>query len=95
MEYNDSVTLYQVAINTDGTMLFSREDKTMVCCCISKKWLFEHSGFPGIKNYDKNKNNCCICLDCCTWCLEFRLSKQFNCIKDTNCYLCCCSIYFT
>ncbi len=95
MEYNHSVTLYQIAINNDGEMLFSREDKSMICCCISNKWLFEHSGIAGFTTYDENKNNCCTCLDCCTWCLEFKLRKPINYMKDTNCYICCFAIYFT
>ena len=65
----------------------------MLCCFIKDKWYIEHTGFTGMKNYDKNKISCCKCLDCCTWCLEFRFEKCF--LKDVNCYLCCCSIYFT
>jgi hypothetical protein len=62
---------------------------------ISDKWCFEHTGLASIREYDKNINNCCICLDCCTWCFEFRTQKKsLLCKKETNCYLCCCSIYF-
>jgi hypothetical protein len=43
----------------------------------------------------KNINNCCTCLDFCTWCFEFRAQKiSILCKKETSCYLCCCSIYF-
>lgn len=59
------------------------------------KWLFRHTGIPTIKEYDNNINNCCTCLDCCTWCLEFHINKYSICKNPTICYLCCFSIYFT
>ena len=30
---------------------------------ISDKWCFEHTGLASIREYDKNINNCCICLE--------------------------------
>ena len=67
----------------------------MLCCFTTDRWYIEHTGFTGIKKYDKNKINYCKCLDCCTWCLEFRFDNCYSFTKDINCYLCCCSIYFT
>lgn len=91
-----SNTLYNAVRNSDKIMLKPPEDKYILsCCCITEKWCFEHTGLAIIKEYDKNVNNCCKCLDCCTWCLEFRAKKYSICTKQTNCYLCCCSIYFT
>jgi hypothetical protein len=76
-------------INSDKII---REDKSY---CVSDKWCFDHTGLASIREYDKNINNCCTCLDFCTWCFEFRTQKNsILCKKDTNCYLCCCSIYF-
>ena len=94
MDELQSNTLYNAARNSDNLILL--EDKTPVgCCCISEEWCFNHGGLPSLKIYDKNANNCCTCLDCCSWCLEFRRKKMSICKKQTNCYLCCCSIYFT
>jgi hypothetical protein len=96
MEKNSDETLYTVFSNSDSILIRPSEDKYIIyCCCITEKWCFEHSGIALFKEYDETKNNCCICLDCCTWCLEFNLKKPSNCIKDTNCYLCCITIYFT
>lgn len=91
-----SDTLYNAVRNSNKIMLIPSEEKYFTtCCCISEKWCFEHTGLPSIKSYNKNINNCCICLDYCTWCLEFRRKKFPICKKQTICYLCCCSIYFT
>ena len=65
-----------------------------MACCISDKWLFEHSGIAWFKMYDETENNYFLCLDCCTWCLEFRCNKWSICEKGMNCYLCCCVLYF-
>lgn len=94
---NESDTLYNAVRNSDKLILTPSEDKYFIncCCCISEKYCFDHMGIASIRDYDKNINNCCICLDCCTWCLEFRIKKMSICKKETNCYLCCCSIYFT
>jgi len=73
----------------------SSQDKyTLACCCVTDKWYFDHTGLATIKEYDSTVNNCCISLDCCTWCLEFRIRKCSICEKPCICYLCCCSIYF-
>jgi hypothetical protein len=65
-------------------------------CCISDRWCFQHTGLAAVKEYDDSVNTCCVSLDCCTWCLEFRTTKISSiCKKQTICYLCCCSIYFT
>ena len=92
---NERDSLYNAVRNSDKLLLTPSEDKYMLCCCISEKWCFNHTGIASIREYDKNINNCCICLDCCTWCLEFRRQKMSICSKQTNCYLCCCAIYFT
>jgi hypothetical protein len=94
MEHLSNETLYQASINSDS-IIFIKPTKKKVCCCITDQWCFEHSGIAGFNNYDEDKNNCCTCLDCCTWCLEFKFKKPLNCIKDTNCYICCFAIYFT
>jgi hypothetical protein len=95
MDNKSSETLYQSARTSDTILLKSSEDKYLLCCCVTEKWCFEHSGIAVFKEYDEDINNCCKCLDCCTWCLEFNLKKPCNLIKDTNCYLCCLTIYFT
>jgi hypothetical protein len=96
----ESNTLYNAVRNSDKMLLRPPENKckiTCCCfsCCCSEKWCIKHTGIASIKEYDKNVNNYCICLDYCSWCLEFRNKKWKMCSKETNCYLCCCSIYFT
>jgi hypothetical protein len=95
MENSSNETLYTESISSETMSLNPSKEKYTLCCCISDKWCFEHSGIAGFKQYDEHKNNCCTCLDCCTWCLEFKFKKPMNCIKDTNCYICCFTIYFT
>lgn len=95
MDTQPSETLYREVRYSDGIRLFPSEDKYLICCCITEKWCFEHSGIAGFKEYDETKNNYCKCLDCCTWCLELNYGTPFICLKDTNCYLCCLTIYFT
>ncbi len=87
--------LQEVDINFETEPLTKISNSKMKCCCINETWCFEHSGIAGFKHYDKNKNNCCTCLDCCTWCFEFKLKKPMICMKDTNCFICCFVIYFT
>jgi len=94
MENMSNETLYQVSRNSDS-IVFIKPNKKKMCCCVTEKWCFEHSGIAGFTSYDENKTNYCTCLDCCTWCLEFKLNKPINCMKDTNCYICCFAIYFT
>ena len=89
---NNSDTLYQVARNYDKNILLS-EKSNNICCFVSNKWCFEHTEIAAFNEYNPDDNNCCTCLDCCSWCLVFRFKKSCN--KKTNCYLCCCSIYFT
>ncbi len=92
----ESNTLYNAVRNSDKTLLTPSKDKCIVgCCCMNEKWCLRHTGIPVIKEYDENVNNCCTCLDCCAWCLEFRINKCSICKNQTNCYLCCFSIYFT
>jgi hypothetical protein len=88
MENLSNETLYQVSVNSDSIIFTKPNKRKTIFCCISDKWCFEHSGIAGFTTYDENKNNCCICL-------EFKLKKPFNCIKDTNCYICCFVINFT
>ena len=95
MEHLSNETLYQASVNSDSIIFIKPAKKKMKCCCINEMWCFEHSGIAGFKHYDKNKNNCCTCLDCCTWCFEFKLKKPMICMKDTNCFICCFVIYFT
>lgn len=90
----ESDTLYNIVINSDKMLLTPSKDKYILCCCISEKWCFQHTGLASIRKYDKNINNYCICLDCCTWCLEFNQKKMSICKNQTNCYLCCFVIYF-
>jgi len=85
---SESDTLYNAVRNSDKILLTPSEDKYLIGCCISEKWCFDHTGIASIREYDKNINNCCICL-------EFRRQKMLICSKQTNCYLCCCVIYFT
>ena len=94
MEFNNNQPLYQSSKNIDSRLLHSTDDKHLLCCCISYKWCFDHSGIAITKQYSDNEYNCCTCLDCCTWCLECQTKKCSICIKQTNLYLCCCSIYF-
>ncbi len=97
MNNKESEITYKTFTNSDEDLSSkSSEDKyTLSYCCITDKWYFEHTGLAGIKEYDDSVNNCCVCLDCCTWCLEFRTNKTCICKKQTICYLCCCSFYFT
>jgi hypothetical protein len=95
MSEQESNTSYKVFTNCNKLISNSSEDKyTLSCCCITNKWYFQHTGLAAIKNYDNTANNYCVCLDCCTWCLEFRTRKYSVCEKPIICYLCCCSIYF-
>ncbi len=81
-------------VKSDKFIIYPQQNN-FICCCISEKWCFEHSGIPAFNYYDQNINNICLYLDCCSWCLEFKLSKKKYCNdKDTICYLCFCSIYF-
>ena len=95
MENRQFSTLYQSTINFNLDKRYQHHNKNTSCCCITDHWCFEHSGIAGFNNYDEDKNNCCTCLDCCTWCLEFKYKKPLKCIRDTNCYICCFAIYFT
>jgi len=95
MTHQESVTLYNSIENSSGLISIPSEKKyIMSYCCITEKWCFQHTGVAAIREYDKNINNCCICLDCCTWCLEFQTNKYSICKNQSICYLCCCSIYF-
>jgi len=95
MSNQQTETLYNPVINSNDTTPTSSKNKYILSCsCITEKWCFEHTGIAGIKEYNDNVSNCCTCLDCCTWCLEFRTRKYSICEKQTACYLCCCSIYF-
>lgn len=91
-----SNTLYNAVRNSDKIVLVSTNNNNYsICFCVTEKWCVNHTGFSGFKNYNKNENNCCICLDCCSWCLEFHIKKPGLCKNSTNCYLCCFAIYFT
>ena len=95
MSNQESDTLYNAVRNSSGKISKPYKNKIMLnCCCVTEKWCFQHTGLAGIKGYDDNLNNCCTCLDCCTWCLEFRTNKYSICQRQTAFYLCCCSIYF-
>jgi hypothetical protein len=94
METSSNETLYNACINSEKKIITQSENKyTLCCCCITNKWCFQHTGLTAVKDYDNTANNYCICLDCCTWCLEFRTRKYDICEKPIICYLCCCSIY--
>jgi len=95
MMNNSNKTLYTIYSNSGNSYLYPSEKKYILCCCITEKWCFEHSGIAVFTEYDETKNNCCKCLDCCTWCLELNYKNPFNYVKDTHCYLCCLSINFT
>lgn len=95
MENTPSELLNQSTTNSQSMPFTNTKRDNTICCCISNKWCFEHSGIAVFPNYDTNKNNCCTCLDCCSWCLEFKINKPIICIKNTNCYICCIVIYFT
>lgn len=69
-------------------------NETNLCCCINEVWCFNHTGISALRGYDTNINNYCTCLDCCSWCLVFNCRKTSICEKETNCYICCCTIYF-
>lgn len=97
MDEIESITLYNTISNRNIPLLKEEQvDKTLViCCCIDQQWCVQHLGPPFIKEYNSNDNNCCICFDCCTWCLVFHKKKWSICKKHTTCYLCCCVVYFT
>jgi hypothetical protein len=95
MGYQESDISYIKFTNSSEMISdFSDNKYTLGCCCITDKWYFEHTGLASMKEYDNTINNCCVWLDCCTWCLEFQTRKYNVCEKPTICYLCCCSIYF-
>jgi len=89
MEHSSNETLYQASVNSDS-IIFIKSTKKKMCCCITEQWCFEHSGIASFANYDEN--SCCTCLDCCSWCLEFRC-KKICCFKNKIFYVGCCTIY--
>jgi hypothetical protein len=94
MENNSSETLYRATISSETISLNSSRENHSSYCFNSEKWCFKHSGIAGFKYYDETAMNCFVCLDCCTWCLEFRFKRLPICSKEMNCYICCCAIYF-
>ena len=95
MNSQESDISYKPFTSSNEVSSNSSQDKyTLGCCCVTDKWYFDHTGLASIKEYDNTVNNCCVWLDCCTWCLEFRITKSSVCEKPVICYLCCCSIYF-
>ena len=98
MEENNNQRLHSVVLtesnnSNDSNNSNIANDKQFLCC-FSNKWLFEHSGPAGYKNYNDNYYLCCSCLDCCTWFLEFEQKKSCCCKKNIVCFMCCCSITF-
>ena len=66
-----------------------------ICCCINDIWCLKHQGLSAYKNYDDNDCLCFKCLDCCTWCLEFKQKRtNWLCKEKTICFMCCFSITF-
>lgn len=96
MSDQENDTSYNTFNNTSEKVLSnpSSENYLIPCCCVTNKWYFNHIGLASMKEYDNTVNNYCVCLDCCTWCLEFQTRKYAVCEKPIICYLCCCSIYF-
>ncbi len=96
MESSQSNALNNKALVKENLLNETLSHKeSMFCCCITNRWCFEHTGIPLIsKEYDESNYNCCTCLDCCSWCLEFKFNKCSLCVKQVNIYLCCFTIYF-
>jgi len=65
-----------------------------ICCCFSEQWFFQHHGLSAPKEYGKNDCLCFTCLDCCSWCLEFKQQRFFLCKERTFCFLCCITFIF-
>ena len=99
MSMNDieRVTLYNTIQNSKTILSDSLDDDDFInyCFCLNEKWCFNHIGINAFKEYDNNVINCCTCLDCCTWCLEFNIRGCAICYKPLHLYLCCFTIYFT
>jgi hypothetical protein len=93
-----SVSLSDEIIDTNKT--FSNEhqisisEQKTICCCINDIWCFKHQGLSAYKIYDDNDCLCFKCLDCCTWCLEFKQNRNCLCKDKTICFMCCFSITF-
>ena len=96
MLIEESDTLYNAFTNSDKIYLNKQptENYLIPCCCITDKWCFDHSRISINTDYDEREFHCCTCLDCCTWCLEFKIKNCSICSKKTNLYLCCFTIYF-
>ena len=88
-----SVSLTETDKSISKELLPSKTDKRM-CCCIYDKWCFKHQGLSAYKIYDDNDCLCFTCLDCCTWCLEFKQKRSILCRRKTICFMCCFSITF-
>jgi hypothetical protein len=80
-----------ISLNTEKT-------KYCPCWCCSDDallWCFFNSSPASIYTiYKDSDKKCCTCLDCCSWCFEFRVNKNCCIREDTICFLCCCSIVF-
>jgi len=92
-----SVSLSDTKTNATNSMeaLIPSENGKHICCCINDKWCFKHAGLSANNVYDDNDCLCFRCLDCCTWCLEFK-QKKVTCLckEKTICFMCCFSITF-
>jgi len=68
------------------------------CCCINNeamKFHFFHSAPASFNNtYFETDKTYCLCLDCCSWCLEFRSKKTCLCGERTICFAGCCLFIF-
>ena len=100
MEENNNHRLKSVILSDSSESELSKElkdenimNKSFICC-FSNRWWFEHTSPAAYKIYDENDCLCCICLDCCTWCLEFHYKKSSCCKNNVICFMCCCSITF-
>jgi hypothetical protein len=94
-----SVSLSNEIMDTNKTdskeSLIETSKNNIICCCVSNNWCFKHQGLSAYKSYDVNDCICFECLDCCTWCLEFKQSRtSWICKKKTICFMCCFSITF-
>jgi hypothetical protein len=50
MENKSDETLYTISSNSNCILRRPSEHKYILCCCITEKWCFEHSGIASLKN---------------------------------------------
>ena len=100
----------QVSLNQNNTELLlnvisqdkSNERKQTNCCCCCfgisdeecARWCFFNSNPAQINYSTEGYKTYSECLDCCSWCFEFKFKVNYCCKERTICFLGCCSCIF-